>query len=280
MTYPQPPDFTSGEPLAAHFAVRLSGGRLMRIATQGETAIKRIQQALNAAGIQAKPSAAAIRVGPIAVDGVFGYQTMEGLINYAAQLDRAAPGTGYGYIVERLHTDLSQHRIDALALRFALWLAYVKPNRDYAGAGFEDVTIPANARLPTWGQAPDDDRDAGGPTLAAVSWLEGVQPPPVPPARSADRAPVGTGQVARGAATPGVTTRTRQPTTQAQITTPAPGQQSGAMGMLEGDTWGVPNKALAAVGVGAALVLLYKNWGKPRRSRRRRSAPKQLGAGA
>lgn len=255
MGYPEPPDFTSGDPLAAHWAVTLSGGRLQRMASQGETVIKKIQQALNTLGIQVGASATALRAGPVAVDGVMGWQTMTGLLRLAQQMQREQPDSGWQTIIERLTADIAARRIDALALRIGLWAAYVRTVPATRTLGYEVVSLPANARLPVWGQGADDDRNAGGPEGFAVQWIEGVQPPPPIPARAgpapAERRPLGT---------------LAPPAVRPPVSAPTPPE-----GLLDGEIMGV-DKKLAAGGAVVALLLIFSTMDARKQRKRARSA--------
>lgn len=187
MAYPENSDFISGEPLAAWFLVGIGEGRTYGYATQGETANKRIQRALNAyfAGREFVSGAA------LTVDGVIGTNTLNRLRTAALEHARADSEGGYLSIAERIAADIRARTLSPLSYRWGLWLAYVRSDPTLAGRTWGDVVLTANTRLPVFGQAPDDDGDAGGRDLLAVRWLVGVQEPPGPQARSSTRTPLG-----------------------------------------------------------------------------------------
>lgn len=253
MAYPDPPDFRSGEPLAAWFLIGLGEGRTLGVATQGETANKRIQRGLNEyfAGRSVAPQ--------IGVDGVIGDRTLASLEVAAREHEAADPGGGYGQIRSVIAGDRRARRISPLTYRWGLWLAYVRPDSTMRGRTYGDVVVPANAQYPLFGQAPDDDRDAGGPDLRAVSWLVGVQEPPRPPSRSATRTPV-------GSPAPSTTTTTGTPSsstpgTPSSAIVPAPSgtmarASTTATSMLETQYAGVAGKWWIAGVVGFGLLYL------------------------
>jgi hypothetical protein len=190
MAPPSPPDWRSGNPLDWWFLVGEteaqpgSEGRTWGIATQGMTAAKRIQRALNEYFNG--------RLTPaLQVDAVLGDRTLGRLEAAAQEHRREDPAGGYGVLVDNIARDRRQRTISPLTLRWALWLAYVRTNPDLRRLGYASVLIPARATLPSFGVAPDDDRNAGGSSLQAVQWLYGVQDPPRAPARSSTSTPLG-----------------------------------------------------------------------------------------
>lgn len=187
MAYPDPSDFRSGEPLAAWFLVGAGEGRTLGIATQGFTANKRIQRALNEYGAGRE----LVFGARLAEDGVIGANTLARLRSAALEHARADAQAGYGSIAERIAADIRNRTISPLSYRWGLWLAYVRNSVELRGQGWESVVLTANTTLPAFNVAPDDDRAAGGQNLQAVTWLDGVQSPPQPQARSSNATPVG-----------------------------------------------------------------------------------------
>lgn len=281
MAFPAPSDFRSGEPLAAWFSVGAGEGRTLNVATQGMTANKRIQRALNEYGA----GRTSVFGAPLREDGIIGDATLARLFTAAREHASADPEGGYGTIAERLAADRRNRTISPLSYRWALWLAYVRNNSDLRERGWEHVVLPANTTLPTYNGAPDDDRNAGGANLQAVSWLQDVQPAPVAPARSSTSTPVGS-----TAPTPG----TRQPQTtgpQTVTTGTEPGssslapvtqQPSGLVASsatrtssaMETEYMGVKGKWLlaGAVVLGLGYLAIQPSRRSPRRGSRSQSA--------
>lgn len=240
MAFPANSDFISGEPLAAWFLVGIGEGRTYGYATQGETANKRIQRALNDY-FSGRESVAG---NPLTVDGVVGQRTLEKLKRAADEHARADSMGGYGEIAARLAADLRARTLSPLSYRWGLWLAYVRSDPTLSGRTWGDLVITANTRLPVYGQAPDDDRDAGGRDLLALRWLVGAQDPPQPPGRSATRTPLGS---------PGPTPGTPQGQTSSPSTTTG-GSTGGALVPVTQQPAGV---ATTATRTGAGLETRY-----------------------
>lgn len=269
MGYPDPPDFRSGEPLAAWFLIGLGEGRTLGVATQGETANKRIQRALNDyfAGRNA--------VSQVVVDGVIGDRTLAALEVAAREHEQADPGGGYGQIKSVVQGDRRARRLSPLSYRWGLWLAYVRPDQTMRGRSYGDVVVPANAQYPLYGQAPDDDRDAGGADLRAVTWLLNVQDPPRPPSRSETRTPVGSPapQVVTTGTQPGTT---GAPSSSTGAIAPAPSgtlsrTSTAATSVLETQYAGVAGKwwLLGALVVGGGYLAMKGGGGGGRRRKGR-----------
>ena len=281
MGYPSPPDFRSGEPFAGWFLIGLGEGRTLGVATQGETANKRIQRALNEyfAGRNVAPQ--------VVQDGVLGDRTLAALEVAAREHAAADPGGGYGQIQSVIQGDRRNRRISPLTYRWGLWLAYVRPDPNWRSRTYGDVVVAANALYPLFGQAPDDDRDAGGTNLMAVTWMLNVQDPPRPPSRSTTRTPVGSPapQTVTTGTTPGTTTGTTTGTTPgttggaiAPVTQPPSGTIARAAtsttSMLETQYAGVAGKwwALGALALGVGYVAMMGGGGGRRRRRSGRAA--------
>lgn len=244
----RPSDFLSGEPMAAYFYVDQGEGRTLGIATQGETANKRIQRALN------DYFAGRNVVQPLTVDGVIGDRTLSALDVAAREHESAAPGSGYSQIRSVIQADRRNRTIAPLSYRWGLWLAYVRPEPTLRGRDYSAVVIPTGTRLPIYGQAPDDDRDAGGANLLATTWQVGTQPAPNAPIRSETRTPTGSTAPSSSALAP---------------TTPGTPNASRPTAALETKIAGVQAKywlaGALAVGVGA-LAVSSSSKGRRRRS--------------
>lgn len=276
MAYPANSDFISGEPGAAWWLVGIGEGRTYGYATQGETANKRIQRSLN----EYFSGRESIAGNPLTVDGVIGSATLQKLKRAADEHARADSQGGYGEISSRLASDIARRTISQLSYRWALWLAYVRSDPTLSGRTWGDVVITANTRLPAFGQAPDDDRDAGGRDLLAVRWLLNVQDPPAFPSRSETRTPLGSTGPTPG--TPQSTTVTPSATTGGSTgaalvpVTPAPSgvapasRASSSVSVLDTEYAGVKGSywlvGAALLGFGAIALSGDKRSG--RRSRR------------
>jgi len=209
MAYPEPSDFRSGEPLAAWFRIGSGEGRTVNVATQGMTANRRIQRALNEYGA----GRTSVFGAPLREDGIIGDATLARLFTAAREHASADPAGGYGTIAERIASDRRSRTLSPLSYRWALWLAYVRNNPELRGRGWENVLLPANTTLPAFNGAPDSDRNAGGANLQAVTWLEGVQAAPQPQPRSATSTPVGSSAPSPGTSQPQVVTTGTEPGT-------------------------------------------------------------------
>lgn len=162
-----PPDFRSGTPYAAWFGVNQRVGGQLRVrlcATQGRSFIRRLQRRLQAL----YPSAG------IQVTGRWDQSTASYLANYATRLYEQNPGSGWSVYAEQLRQAERDRRVTPLALRFALWTAYLDGTQN----SFDDTVVYDGTVYPQWDVAPEDDRDFGGPDGAATCWYEDTEAAP------------------------------------------------------------------------------------------------------
>lgn len=281
MAYPDPSDFRSGEPLAAWFLIGAGEGRTLGVATQGFTANRRIQRALNEYGAGRE----LVFGARLTEDGIIGANTLARLRTAALEHAREDAQGGYASIAERLAADIRNRTISPLSYRWGLWLAYVRRNPELVGRAWESVVVTANTTLPAFNVAPDDDRAAGGQNLQAVTWLDGVQSPPQPQARSGTSTPVGSVAPTPGTPQPQTTGATPQTVT-AGRDVPQPGSASSSalattgtpsvtapVAAMESRVGGVPVKWwLLGAGAVAVVALAASSGGRSGARSGRRAA--------
>jgi hypothetical protein len=176
MAYPSPPDFTSPAPFSAWFAVA-QGANVRLCATQGRSFVQRLQRRLNAAlaGLRGHGQGAATVQPEIPRDGAWSRATADALANYARLLDDEEPGQGWGEIAAQLASAAVAGQIPPMALRFALWVAYL----DGTGNPLESLVLDQATTFPAFGRAPPADNNPD-PEGNAYCWYRGVEPPPAP----------------------------------------------------------------------------------------------------
>ena len=159
-------DFTIGNQNAAWWTTGLTSP-VQVCATQGMTFFKRVQRALNDAGIQAPRRGTTNNVA-IAVDGDCGYQTLSGLWSAATQLDADNAGQGYNTLASTILADRDNNRVlSRSTMMFAAWFL--------AGqvGDWNSVVMPSNAIFPRAGVAPaNDGSGSDGTSLTIACWSE------------------------------------------------------------------------------------------------------------
>lgn len=191
------PDFTSGRANSAWWTRGTNPTNVC--ATQGMTLFKRLQRALNTAGVQA-PRRGATTDSAIGVDGDVGYQTLTALNRYALQIAADEPNAGYETLAATILADRDNNRtLSRSTLLFAIWVATGEVD------DWNNVVVSSNAILPRAGVAPANDGSGGDSSSLMIScWTDtGSTPVPVQqgPATSSS---AGTGLAPSSSASPAV----------------------------------------------------------------------------
>jgi hypothetical protein len=185
MAWPNPPDWTKGEPLSGWYnnVQDATGARVNICATQGRGFIRVLQRKINAIGGVLGPS--------LTVDGNWGPATQHALVFVANQIANASTGEQQSYMREnetRLAADERSRNISRASMNFALWVAYYLADlRGNASQPLERISAPLNSVFPRFGVTPDDDRGVNGG--AVTCWDRDRDRAPTPASREeVDRA--------------------------------------------------------------------------------------------